>query len=68
MQKFSISYTKTINKRFERSGSLFQGAFQAKMIDSQPHFLHLCRYIHFNAVKDELVAAPGDWPYSNYLE
>lgn len=27
MQKFGISYTKAINKRFSRVGSLFQGQF-----------------------------------------
>lgn len=32
MQRFTISYTKAINKRFERVGSLFQGPFQAKRI------------------------------------
>ena len=68
MQKFLISYTKAINKRFERVGSLFQGQFQAKPIQSYPHLLNLCVYIHANPVKDGLVAAPEDWIYSNYLE
>jgi len=68
MQKFIISYTKAINKRFNRVGTLFQGAFQAKPIASTPHLLHLCRYIHGNPVKDGLTADPADWPYSNYLE
>lgn len=68
MQKFSISYTKVINKRFERVGPLFQGTFQAKLIESQSHLLHLCRYIHANPVKDGLVDSPDNWTYSNYLE
>ena len=68
MRKLLISYTKAINKRFERVGSLFQGAFQAKPITNSKHLLHLCRYIHANPVKDELVADPADWPCSNYLE
>ena len=68
MQKFLISYTKAINKRFERVGSLFQGQFQAKPIQNYPHLLNLCIYIHANPVKDGLVAAPQDWIYSNYLE
>jgi REP element-mobilizing transposase RayT len=68
MQKLLISYTKAINKRFDRVGSLFQGAFQAKPITNSKHLLHLCRYIHANPVKDGLVADPADWPYSNYLE
>jgi putative transposase len=68
MQKFLISYTKAINKRFSRVGSLFQGQFQAKPIQNYPHLLNLCVYIHANPVKDGLVALPEDWIYSNYLE
>ena len=68
MQKFGLSYTKAINKSFDRVGSLFQGVYQAKLIQTESHLLHLCRYIHGNPVKDGLVADPADWEYSNYLE
>ena len=68
MQKFLISYTKAINKRFSRVGALFQGQFQAKPIQNYSHLLHLCVYIHANPAKDGLVAMPEDWIYSNYLE
>lgn len=68
MQKFLISYTKAINLRFSRVGTLFQGQFQAKPIQTDSHLRHLCIYIHANPVKDGLVAAPEDWIYSNYLE
>jgi putative transposase len=62
------SYTKAYNKRYEHSGTLFQGRFRAKAIQTRNHLLHLCRYIHGNPVKDGLVVDPADWPYSNYLE
>ncbi|MDK1079910.1 MAG: hypothetical protein QGD88_00370 [Anaerolineae bacterium] len=68
MQKLLISYTKAINNRYERVGSLFKGAFRAKPITNSKHLLHLCRYIHANPVKDELATDTADWPYSNYLE
>lgn len=68
MQKFGISYTKAINKRFSRVGALFQGQFQAKPIQRYEHLLSLCVYIHANPVKDELTALPEDWEFSNYLE
>jgi hypothetical protein len=61
MQKLSISYTKAINKRSKRVGSLFQGAFQAKPITNTKHLLHLCRYIHANPVKDGLIDDPAEW-------
>jgi len=68
MQKLLISYTKAINKRFDRVGALFQGAFQSRPVTDSKYLLQLCRYIHANPVKDGLVSKPEDWPYSNYLE
>lgn len=68
MMRFSVSYTKAINKRFSRVGALFQGQFQAKPIKTDSHLHNLCVYIHANPVKDGLVALPEDWIYSNYLE
>ena len=62
------SYTKAYNKAYSHSGTLFEGRFRAKPIQSSSHLLHLCRYIHGNPVKDGLVADPAEWPYSNYLE
>ena len=68
MMRLSVSYTKAINKRFSRVGSLFQGQFHAKPIKNYSHLLNLCAYIHANPVKDGLAALPEDWIYSNYLE
>ena len=68
MQKFGISYTKAINKRFTHVGALFQGQFQGKPIKNYEHLLSLCLYIHANPVKDGLAALPEEWEYSNYLD
>jgi len=68
MMKLSVSYTKAINKRFQRAGVLFQGQFQAKPVLTSSYLLNLCRYIHGNPVKDGLVADISQWQYSNYLE
>jgi len=62
------SYSKAYNKMYLHSGTLFEGRFRAKVIQTSSHLLHLCRYIHGNPVKDGLVAESSDWPYSNYLE
>lgn len=68
MQKFLISYTKAINKRFDRVGALFQGQFQGKPVTNYKHLLTLCAYIHANPVRDGLAASPESWDFSNYLE
>ena len=62
------SYAKAFNRRYGRSGTLFEGPFKAIHIDRQEHLIHLCRYMHGNPVKDGMVATPEQWPYSNYLE
>jgi len=68
MQKLLISYTKAINKRFDRVGALFQGQFQGKPITTYAHLLTLCAYIHGNPVKDGLAATAEAWEFSNYPE
>jgi REP element-mobilizing transposase RayT len=67
-QSIFNSYSKAYNLRYGHSGTLFEGRFRAKLIQSTSHLLHLCRYIHGNPVKDGLVADPAGWPWSNYLE
>jgi putative transposase len=65
---FFNSYTKAYNKRYSRSGTLFQGPDKVAHVSEQAYLLHLCRYIQANPVKDGLVVEPDDWPYSNYVE
>jgi putative transposase len=62
------SYTKAYNQRYSSSGTLFERRYQSKMINSMEHLLHLCRYIHGNPVKHEIVHKIEDWPYTNYLD
>jgi len=53
---------------YSRVGTLFQGAFKGKPVETYNYLLDLCIYIHANPVKDGLVQEISDWPYSNYLE
>lgn len=68
MQKFLLSYTKAVNLRYNRYGSLFQGRFKAILIDSDRYLLHLSRYIHLNPVQAKLVIHAQDWEFSSYRE
>jgi len=68
MQPFSVSYTKAINKRFKRTGPLFDGPYQAKLIDEDKYLLHLSRYIHLNPVSAGLVNRAEDWEFSSYRD
>ena len=62
------SYSKAYNKRYNHSGTLFEGPYRVVQADKTSQLIHLCRYIHSNPVKDDLVNDLADWPYSNYPE
>lgn len=67
-QRVFNSYTKAFNKRYDRTGTLFEGRYKAIHVDKDTYLLHLCRYIHANPVKDGLVSRLEEWSYSNYHE
>ena len=66
MMKISVSYTKTININYDRVGPLFQGAFQAKQVNSDRYLSDLIGYIHLNPIASGLVDSPEDWMYSSF--
>jgi len=48
MQKMSTSFTNYFNKKYERSGALFQGNFKRIHIDSEEYLLWLLGYVNGN--------------------
>ena len=62
------SYSKAINKKYKRTGTLFEGPFKAIQVEGYDYMKELCRYIHRNPGDDGLVNNIEDWKYSNYLE
>ncbi len=68
MKSLSLAYTKAINKRFNRSGVLFQGRFQSIHVSQTDYLINLSRYIHLNPVQAGLVKQPEEWEFSSYLE
>src|SRR5512146_253049 len=60
-------YTQRYNRRHHKVGHLFQGRFKAILVDRDAYLLQVCRYVELNPVRAQMVAAPGDWPWSSYL-
>lgn len=44
------SHSKYFNTKYETVGSLFQGRFKAKSVDTDEYLVHVSRYIHLNPV------------------
>ncbi len=51
MQKLLTGYTMYFNKRYSRTGALFQGKFKATHADTDRYLKYLFAYIHLNPVK-----------------
>jgi len=61
------AYTKAYNKRYDRTGSLFEHPFRRKQIDSIDYLKNLIIYIHHNPVKHHFCDSPSDYPWSSYM-
>ena len=61
------AYTKAINKRFHRTGSLFEHPFRRIRVDSENHLKYLVYYIHHNPIHHGFCEHFLDYPWSSYL-
>jgi REP element-mobilizing transposase RayT len=68
IQRLFNSYSKTYNKKYTHSGTIFQGPYEVKIVTDDLYLRNLCRYIHANPVKHGIVSDIPDWQYSNYPE
>lgn len=66
MLKLSSGYSSYFNKKYKRSGSLFQGPFKSIHIDSNEYLLYLSVYVN----KNNFIHGynTGDWKYSSLLD
>nr|WP_321357373.1 hypothetical protein [uncultured Draconibacterium sp.] len=61
------AYTKAINKRYHRTGSLFEHPFRRIKVESDAHLKYLVYYIHHNPIHHEFCEHFLDYPWSSYL-
>jgi REP element-mobilizing transposase RayT len=61
------AYTRTINKTYHRTGSLFEKPFKRILVDSDSYFTQLVRYIHHNPQKHRFTDDFRTYPYSSYI-
>lgn len=51
MQKVLTSYSMYFNKKYKRTGSLFEGKFKSKHIGEENYFNYIFSYVHLNPIK-----------------
>ena len=60
------AYTQAVNKRYNRTGSLFKTKFERKLVDSEAYFQQLIFYIHNNPVHHGFVKDMSLYPWSSF--
>ena len=68
MQWLNGRYAQWFNRRHDRSGHLFQGRFDGRLVEKESYLLTVARYVVLNPVRAGLVAHPGDWRWSSYRQ
>jgi putative transposase len=51
MKAIATNYSMYFNRRYKRTGHLFQGRYKASLITKENYYLHITRYIHRNPLK-----------------
>lgn len=65
-QAIGRSYVQAVNRKYERSGTLWEGRYRQSLVDTTEYVLTCYRYIELNPVRAGLVASPSDYAYSSY--
>lgn len=66
MQIVGTSYVQYFNTEHSRIGALWQGRYKAASIETDRYLLACYRYAELNPVRANMVARPGDYPWSSY--
>lgn len=66
LRRIECRFVYWYNKKYQRTGHLFQDRFRSEIIKDDFHFLRIIRYIQQNPVKAGLCATSEDYPWSSY--
>jgi putative transposase len=65
MSSITSRYAMYFNRKYKRSGPLFEGVYRAVLLENEAHYWHITRYIH----KQALAASPDQTNFpSSYPE
>lgn len=66
MKHLGQRYVQFVNRKWKRTGSLWEGRFHSSIIDCQSYFFTCHRYIELNPVRAGLVQEPREYAWSSY--
>lgn len=60
------AYTSYYNRKYKRTGTLYEKRYHSSLVDDDEYALTAYRYIELNPVKARLVSHPRQWHWSSY--
>ncbi len=66
MQALGRRYVQYFNRKYGRTGTLWEGRYKASLIDSERYALTCYRYIELNPVRANMVTNPADYKWSSF--
>jgi len=66
MQYIGRYYVPYINRKYGRSGSLWEGRYKASLVQEETYLLQCMRYIEMNPVRAGMVKSPLDYRWSSH--
>lgn len=66
MQWVGRHYVRYFNKKYRRSGTLWEGRFKSCVVDTEAYLILCQRYIEQNPVRAGMVSDPADYRWSSY--
>lgn len=66
VQSLGSRYVQYFNKKYNRSGTLWEGRYKSYLVDTEMYFLECQRYIELNPVRARIVEHPKSYNWSSY--
>jgi REP element-mobilizing transposase RayT len=68
MKRIGVSYVSWYNRKYDRSGHLFQDRFKSEVVETDEYLLTVLRYIHQKPLKAGKVKSIAKYKWSSYAE
>jgi len=66
MKVVGSRYAQYINKKYKRTGTLWEGRHKSCLVQTDKYLLTCCRYIESNPVAANMIQHPEDYKWSSY--
>ena len=68
MRELGQCYVQYFNRRYSRTGTLWEGRFRSCLVESARYVLACYRYVEMNPVEARMATSPIAYPWSSHAE